>query len=334
MPDTPNDKLTTISGWAMALVRALETQRIDPSPLLEEAGISESLLVDGAQRIPVVNMTNLWRLATAASNDEAFGLRVANCVSPATFHTLGYSILASDNVEEIFSRAQKNVRLISEIGSLELEPRKDCYGLTVNLTQETPVVPYECIDAFMGSVIAFSRNYLQMTPKLMRVEMKRPLPSNPHKWEEFFGAQVIFNQRSNTLVVANIPQAKLPTANPIMAEASDQLTENYLRELDAKSVSEKVTAQIKVNILDGNNSLEKVASQMCLSERQLQRHLKEEDASYQSLLDQVRQELAVRWIKTKAYTHIEIAELLGFNTQSSFSRAFKAWTGKPPSGYN
>lgn len=334
MLQTPNDNLTTISGWALALVRALESQGIDPDPLLDEAGISHSLLIDSSQRIPVVNMGNLWRLATAVSKDEAFGLRVANCVSPGTFHTLGYSMLASESVEEIFSKAQKNVRVISEIGALEVESGPENYALTVNLTHDTPVVPYECIDAFMGSVIAFSKNYLQMTPRLIRVEMKRPTPQEPQKWEEFFGTHVVFNQKTNTLITPNIPQAKLHTANPTMAEASDQLTEVYLRELNNKPLSERVKAQIKLNLLAGNNSLEIVANQMCQSERQLQRHLKEEGTSYQTLLDQVRKLLAVQWIKSKTHSHIEIAELLGFNTQSSFSRAFKAWTGKPPSDYN
>ena len=42
-------------------------------------------------------------------------------------------------------------------------------------------------------------------------------------------------------------------------------------------------------------------------------------------------ELAQQYIQDRSKTLTEISFMLGFSEVSSFSRAFKGWTGKPPS---
>ena len=63
----------------------------------------------------------------------------------------------------------------------------------------------------------------------------------------------------------------------------------------------------------------------------MQRKLSELDTSFRKLIDEVRMDLASKYIQDSQLTLTEISFLLGFSEASSLSRAYKRWTGESPS---
>jgi AraC-like DNA-binding protein len=72
-----------------------------------------------------------------------------------------------------------------------------------------------------------------------------------------------------------------------------------------------------------------VAQQMHISERTLQRHLKQHALNFQEIVDEFRLQQSQLYLKQSRRLS-EIAELLGYADQSAFGRAFKRWTGETP----
>ena len=70
-----------------------------------------------------------------------------------------------------------------------------------------------------------------------------------------------------------------------------------------------------------------------MSVRTLHSKLEEQDTSYQQLLDEVRQELSVQYLRRGQLSITEISFLMGFNDSSNFSRVFKRWRGLSPKAY-
>jgi AraC-like DNA-binding protein len=68
-----------------------------------------------------------------------------------------------------------------------------------------------------------------------------------------------------------------------------------------------------------------------MSERSVQRRLADEGETFDGLLDELRRELAVRYLADKKIAIAEVAFLLGYSEPSAFHRAFKRWTGSTPS---
>jgi len=78
-------------------------------------------------------------------------------------------------------------------------------------------------------------------------------------------------------------------------------------------------------------SVEKIAHDMRMSVRTLQRRLGESGTNYQAVLDEVRRDASRRLLANTDLDASEIAFLLGFEELNSFSRAFHGWEGATPS---
>ena len=72
---------------------------------------------------------------------------------------------------------------------------------------------------------------------------------------------------------------------------------------------------------------------MGITPRSLQRRLASADCSFQGLLDDTRRELAQVYLRDAALSALDVALLLGYAEQSSFTRAFRHWFDDTPSAW-
>ncbi|MGI2801228.1 helix-turn-helix domain-containing protein, partial [Photobacterium damselae] len=86
------------------------------------------------------------------------------------------------------------------------------------------------------------------------------------------------------------------------------------------------------NLIDINGT--DIASYLGISFRTLNRRLAEAETSYRSILQEYRLEKALNLLNNDKINMAEIAFRLGFSDLSTFSRAFKRWTGECPSKLN
>jgi AraC-like DNA-binding protein len=102
-------------------------------------------------------------------------------------------------------------------------------------------------------------------------------------------------------------------------------------------IQEHITKQVKAIIVDqlpsGNVTDESVSRVMNMSSRKLQRQLEIAGTTFNTLLNEIRQDLAKKYLREQQVCMTEIAFLLGFSESSAFSRAFKRWMGVTPSEY-
>ena len=77
--------------------------------------------------------------------------------------------------------------------------------------------------------------------------------------------------------------------------------------------------------------VEDVARSLGMSKRTLARKLSDEGLNFGEILQQLRRDLAVRYLDDRKLHVSKIAWLLGFAEVGAFTHAFKRWTGKAPS---
>lgn len=104
-------------------------------------------------------------------------------------------------------------------------------------------------------------------------------------------------------------------------------------ESSKRSLGARVSSLILVQLERGKVGVETVAGQLNMSRYTLHKKLRQEGVTFASLLEQVRRERALTYMRDKTKPLVEIAEQLGFSELSAFSRAFKRWMGTSPAEY-
>ncbi len=125
----------------------------------------------------------------------------------------------------------------------------------------------------------------------------------------------------------------LPAIDEQLLQIKDQLLMRQSEDLAKDNFIMKIRKLISERLASGNVTIKKIADEMHMSSRTIQRMLNKEDTTFAALLDEVRINLAKQFLSDVRTDLTEIAFLLGFSELSTFSRAFKRLTGQSPSQY-
>ena len=322
---------TSLASWTRALRKQLDALGLDSAALCKQAGLDPQLMDDPNARYPLSATSRLWALAVQVSGDPAIGLRVSRFVSPTTFHALGYALVASGSLREVFERIVRYHPVVSDALKLELSREGERYRFRLLQPPGSPAPALEAIDAFAAIYVRTCRNRLGRDYAPLAVYLRRPEPVDPTPWHTVFRAPLFFGAEEDRLeFAARDFDSHLDDANPELAEHNETVLKRTLAQLRPLTWERKVRAAIEARLPEGEPSAESIAQAMHLSLRSLQRHLADEGCRFDNLLNECRENAALLHLRDPQCSLSEISYLLGFADTSSFSRAFKRWTGMTP----
>lgn len=95
----------------------------------------------------------------------------------------------------------------------------------------------------------------------------------------------------------------------------------------------RVVDVVKRRIGESPLSIGHIAEELNLSKRTLQRRLQQQSVNFAELRDQVRYHYAIDYLVTNRKSIDSISAALDFSDRTSFTNAFKRWTGMSPSTF-
>lgn len=191
-------------------------------------------------------------------------------------------------------------------------------------------IPEGHIDATFAFFVKMARvcTGAKVTPK--RVEFTR---KRSQKLQDWYDCPIKWNARKARLVFRR-SDLDLPFTqyNRELLEMLDKVLEERLAESseEISSYSKQVRWHLRRRLTGGRPNLAGIAKEMAVSERSLQRHLRQEGYSFQTILSETRHELAKKYLAQPNLEFAEIAFLLAYEDQSSFFRAFQRWENRTP----
>jgi AraC-like DNA-binding protein len=325
---------SNLTTGAQLLAETLREQYgVEPGPLFASVGLDARRLHVAGARYPAARLVQLWHAAVAATGDDCFGLAVGRRVRITTFHAIGFSWLASRNLQEALQRLQRYYRLLSTNPvRLALEPLGSEQTRFSFSDEEADIHSAAAtVDAFSLAVLKLCRSARGTDMQALQVCLRHPDHGRAGEYVEAFGAPVVFDAEHDALVFDRADLiVPLPGENAELAHANDQVAERYLATLEPERVATAVR-QLLIDMLpSGQASQQAVAKRLNKSLSTLQRQLQAEGMSFQKLRDETRQRLAEAYVRENRLSLAEVAYLLGFSDQSNFSRAFRRWTGYSP----
>ena len=322
---------STLSSWALLIFRALAARGADADGLFRRAGMDPDGMRDPNSRYPVAGIQRLWALSVTAAGDPCFGLEVARLWHPTTFHALGYSALASETLRDALLRIVRYSRVVSTGASLELRDNGAEVVVTLSGRPRREQAVQASVEAGLASIVILCREALGGTIDPLKVTLTRTHPGCAESLRAFFNCPVEVNAGSDCVAFrAPDLDARLPTANQVLERVNEQVLTHYMARLESSELAVRVQSRLIQQLPAGEVDQMAIARSLNVSLRSMQRKLKEEGTSFRRLVDETRRQLAEQYLKDSTLVVSEIAYLLGFVEVSSFSRAFRRWTGHAP----
>ncbi len=325
--------LTHFAPATNLLWKYLESEGIDPEPLYLKAGIKPSLLLSPNARISIESVDRLWEQAVQVIKDPCFAIKMAGFWHPSQIGALGYAWLASTTLRRALKRSVRYIHVVTEDLNLDVTDTPAGLRITANLEDSVFTLPQHH-DLILTILMHMCRFNFGEELVATEVKLAHPEPSCSIKIKDYFRTDVQFDAEQTSLTIARADADQiLPSGNKQIALMHDEMLMKYLVKIQQGDIVQQVQSIILDNLPDGQVTDKLVASELNLSERSMQRRLKEHKTTFRFLLDGVREMVAKQYIQNPVNRMSDIAFLLGFSEQSAFSRAFKKWTGKSPVEY-
>ena len=269
-------------------------------------------------------------------NTPALGLEIGRSVHVEHCGVLGYLFRTSRNLAEALQCFKRFQRLIYAGSHAEIEVvNKNVvtliwqpdFGYSSQLSDEL----------LLSAMINISREIVQPhNLSLVNVSFTQGVNEKIVSiYEAFFDCPVLFKQEKLSLSF-QISDLKLPvrhedhTLHSLLGKQAEELL-SKLPEDDMFIVDLRDT--IIRCLHEGQSDASVVASQLNISLRTLHRRLKDKDKIYREVLKDIRKSMALNYLSDNKLTLAEVALMLGYSEQSTFSRAFSKWYGKAPLQY-
>ena len=317
----------------------LERQGHPLADVCRAADIGPAIVQQPNSRVPAAFMERLWPLGQQLTGDPDVGLHSAESYNPGALSIVGYVVLSCRTGAEALDRLTRYAPLLNE-------------GLVVDLTERDGRMicrfgPNPDVDSFLhrdsrqvmetlaaGTVVTLQR--LATGPlDPLEVTFRHSAPATISEHHRILGPVVTFDSAEDAVVYRTATlETPFISADPALLEVFEGDARVRLQALANRGgVSGRVLALLGKRLKGVVPTLADVASELAMSERSIQRSLTEEQTSYRQLVDDVRKNLAIEYLSRPGTSATDVAFLLGFSEPSAFTRAFRRWTGNPPTEF-
>jgi AraC-like DNA-binding protein len=317
------------------IVRAAAVRGVDARDLYQAARVNPEGLDDPDRRIPFAQVVALYEQGARLTNDDAFGLHVGEAVDLKAFDVLGYSAINSSTLGEAFDRVVRYGFIWTNGSYFSIEKTTTLTRIVYIYLDESITERRHDAEMTFAALASLSRTVTNSDLSPTRVTFQHDRPRDTRDHQRIFKCPVEFNATSNQYFVEPAALAlPIVKADPGLCAVLDRHAEGLIAKYPRNdALVEHVRTMIKDELRGGNASLERIADSLSMSSRTLQRKLREHGTSHQELLDQMRRDLAMRYLQEPEMAICEVAYLLGFSESSALHRAFKRWTGKTPNEF-
>lgn len=321
---------TILASAAGLLWKVIESYGLDPEPYFRNAHIDPKLINDPRARFSLATIDNIYSELFKAVSDPCMGLKLGRLWHPSHMASLGYAWLASSTLYTALKRLSRYVRIINDAITVTLEESDD--NIVITITSDYREVPTDYQqDSSSAILLTMCRANYGNGLNPVSVRFKHAGSPCSGEYYSFFRCPVEFGAEHNQMIFPlDVVNKQLTSSNPQLAQINDQVMQNYLAELDKEDIVEQVKVAIINQLPSGNVTDETISEAVLTSKRSLQRRLNEKGTTFKTILTEVRKDLALKYIHDRKLTLTEISFMLGFSEMSSFSRAFKRWTGESP----
>lgn len=317
-----------------ALLKYAESLDVHVTDSFTVAGLHNVDINSPEARIPAAQFTALWKDLASKIDDPHIGLHFAeNSRAQPAGDVLTAVMYNCATVGDAMQKLARYHDLTTDWVQIKIHSNAEHTAYSWESSFHDFPNNRQLSEAVICWLFFALKNLTQSAPPIIEIHFQHPEPPDTSEHQRIFECPVNFSQTRNQIIIHNQGlAAPIPLANPRLLQRLEAIVQDQLDELYATDTwSERVTHLISEMLLNGQiPDVGSVAQELAVSARHLQNKLKEEGSTYRELYDQVRKEMAMRYLREPNVSMYDTAFLLGFSDQSAFNHAFKRWTGQSP----
>jgi AraC-like DNA-binding protein len=306
----------------------------DVNGILHEAGIPPLLLAEGRARVTEEQGTRIVRALWRLTDDEAFGIGT-HPLPRGSFRLLCYGLLGSPDLGAALERAQGFALAIPALPQLDLDVEDDLARVSWDSfgRAEDPdhLLAYTSL-AVVHRIIAWA---IARPIPLHHVELPFPAPPSIEMPNLVFGAPQVYGVERPAIVFdAALLRSPLMRDEKELDEFIARSPAGLLARVQERAdTTDQVRRLVEQGLRGSHLDGDEIARRLAISPQTLRRKLAAEGTSLRDIRETVLRDAAVTALVAGDESLAEISQRLGFSEPSAFTRAFRRWTGSPPSAY-
>jgi AraC-like DNA-binding protein len=319
-------------GIARLACARMKEAGISMAAVLSEAGLTLAQVNDPTVRLDVPTQIRLLELAAAELQDGTLGFNLARNFDLREIGLLYYVMASSEQLADSLRNAERYSVINNE--GVRLSFRSD--GGTVialNYVNVDRFSDQHQIEFWVTTVVRLCRQLTGSRIAPQRVTVRHFRNGTPNEQRLFLASDVQFGADADEIIFpthfADLPIVGADNyLNAMLRQYADEALARKPKERrGVRSGVDRVLPQL---LPHGKATTSEVARQLGVSRRTLSRTLYTEGVTFAKILEELRAALAERYLSDRELPISEIAWLLGYKEISSFTHAFKRWTGMSP----
>ena len=310
-----------------ALIRSLGG---NPVEQFRQVGISVSQLRDPNSFISYSKMAEALEICAQACSAPYLGLLLAERNKYWVLSDLLVSISQDPTVAEALVKFDRHLYLHASGVHLTITTSGDEARLELKFDFNTPLGIDQLAQKAVGQTATVLSKLMAVDRYSFKLHLRQPSPVAESSNKSGFYPQIHFGStfdgiRLTTKDLNRRPKLDEETLQKHFIEHLQHLKARYPNNI--KNQAKEIIGQL---LPSGDCSMDKVASNLGLHPKTLQRKLQSENSSYRELLRETRQVIAEQYLSQGSVAITDLALNLGYAEVSEFSRHFKSWTGYSP----
>jgi AraC-like DNA-binding protein len=308
----------------------------DVDRIFGHAGIAPDMTGSPTLRLRLPDFCRLFEEAARQTRYGNLGLKFGNQFQPRDLGFWGYAAVSSPTLGVALANLVDLLSLHQESTYMSITRGSD--GLTrlaYQIEAASIVERRQDAELSLGMFLNVIRESCGSgwAPEEVHFEHPRPVDADEH--ERAFGAPVYFSQPRNALLFrADILGRPMPARDVRLMDMMRLcLVQLHKGRESETSLLARIRTAVRSQLAQTCPSIESIAVDIQLPVSALNRELAAADLNFKAVVDDVRRELALSYLRQRQLTLSEIALLLGYSELSAFSRAFHRWTGSSPRSY-
>jgi AraC-like DNA-binding protein len=336
-PDVgPDEKIYPIVKVATVL-DALSAEGVPIDEALAKLRLSKAEVASPATRVSVNQILDCYGHAAVSSRDPHFAYHAGLRLHVSAYGMYGFAILSSMNYRQTMQFAMQYHRLATPVAAIEFKEHDGCGTWTFaplpNAHVDARLYKF-IVEMQFGIAVSLHRDIMGLPFAARELRVTYRAPENVAAYSGIFGSPVLFGQTSNELIfdagwLDGTPKlGNQITYSNVLALCDAQIEDFKLHQ----GLVGRVRRALMMNLMRPI-SFDAIAESLGMSSRTLRRKLQDENTSFRQLIDELRMDMAIQYLRDTDLTVEDIAEALGFSDAANFRHAFRRWTKAAPQDF-